>query len=115
MTKMEPTPEQFTEWLAAALAKFDWRQSGLIADEVARLAYAAGADAELEACCEWCGCFLYAPLGLAFCLRNARRPLPSLKAQAIAELDDAIMRGDCITTSPAIQAIRCALESLPDS
>jgi hypothetical protein len=39
---------------------------------------------------------------------------PSLKEQAIAELDDAVMRGDCITVSEALPTIRRALEALPD-
>ena len=46
-------------------------------------AYAAGADQELEACCKWT-----AIVGGADALRAARRPMPpSLKEQALAELD----------------------------
>jgi hypothetical protein len=39
---------------------------------------------------------------------------PSLKEQALAALDDAIMRGDCITISDALPTIRRALEALPN-
>ena len=41
-------------------------------------------------------------------------PPPTLKEQALAALDDAIMRGDCITISDALPTIRRALEALPD-
>jgi hypothetical protein len=48
-------------------------------------------------------------------LRAARRPKPpSLKEQALKELDDAVMRGDCITVSEALPTIRRALEQLDD-
>ncbi len=73
-----------------------------------------GADAELKACVEWleqqslCG-----HRDLISQLRSARRP-KSLKQHAIAELDDAVMRGDCITVSDALPIIRQALESLPN-
>ena len=45
---------------------------------------------------------------------------PSLAEQATAELDDAVMRGDCITTTDAMPLLRAALkrlaelEALPD-
>ena len=72
---------------------------------------AGGADQELEACCEWVQ-------GYAECgdsLHAARRPKPpSLKEQALAALDDAIMRGDCITTSDALPTLRRALEAIDD-
>ena len=90
-----------------------------IADHVQYLATRAaqwGADQELEACCEWledtdCD----DPQDVANHLRAARRPKPpSLKEQAFAMLDEAVMRGDCISTSRAIPVIRRALEALPD-
>jgi hypothetical protein len=77
-------------------------------------AYAAGADQELEACCEW---FVrdWTDIETADRLRAARRPKPpSLKEQALAALDEAVIRGDCITVSDALPAIRRALESQPD-
>jgi hypothetical protein len=87
---MEPTPEQFTEWLEAAVAKFDWRQSGLIAGEVARLAYAAGAQGA----------------------GAARRTEPPTLAQACAALDaltPEYVRGD----NPHINTLAAFLNSLP--
>ena len=72
-----------------------------------------GANQELEACCEWLKGT--SELGLDLELIRTRRPKPpSLKEQALAALDDAIMRGDCITISDALPTIRRALEALPD-
>ena len=78
------------------------------------------ADQELEACCEWLrearnhgfGC-----VGriLADNLRAARRPKPpSLAEQATAQLDIAVIRGDCITTSDALPSLRAALKRLQE-
>jgi hypothetical protein len=76
-----------------------------------------GADQELEACLKWLTeqtCF-HPESDLIKDLRAARRPKPpSLKEQALAALDDAIMRGDCITISDALPTIRRALEQLPN-
>ena len=71
-----------------------------------------GADQELEACCH-----LLRQQGFDVVddLRATRRPKPpSLKEQALAALDDAVMRGDCITISDALPTIRRALEQLDD-
>jgi hypothetical protein len=75
-----------------------------------------GADQELEACLRLveidAGEDAY---DFARYIRAARRPKPpSLKEQALAALDDAIMRGDCITISDALPTIRRALEQLND-
>ena len=73
-----------------------------------------GADQELDACCEWLQLNYNYPL-VNHPLRVTRRPKPpSLKEQALAELDDAVMRGDCITVSDALPTIRRALEALDD-
>jgi hypothetical protein len=116
MTTMEPAPEQFAEWLEIAVEKFPERaQSGLIAGEVARLAYAAGADAELKASCEWlsgCGCPIYGRE-----LRAARRPKPpSLKQEALRDLDGMVeaMRITWGFEPGYPTTIRQALDSLPD-
>jgi hypothetical protein len=85
--------------------------------EICRKSALYGADQELEACCEWLvseGWFKYEHEAVED-LRTARRPKsPSLKEQALAALDDAIMRGDCITISDALPTIRRALEALPN-
>ena len=120
---IEPTPEQFAGWLECALAKYreDWGDNpafraagpkiGIVAGEVARLAYQASADDELEACCEWlsgCGCPSYGRE-----LRNARRPKPpSLKQQALEALDS--VEGDFNTVGDRADLIRKALESIPE-
>ena len=73
-----------------------------------------GADMELEACCEW----LDQNTGrwdLLAEIRAARRPkTPSLKEQALAELE--LLRGDAYNHGLGFDApaIRRALESLPE-
>ena len=80
-----------------------------VATEAARWGYQQGMDAELEACCEW---FVYTHpddrnLGA---LRTARRPKPpSLKQQALTELDSLENMGACNADT-----IRRALEALPE-
>jgi hypothetical protein len=76
-----------------------------------------GADQELEACCEWLEAYDYDEVGrqLAELLRAARRPKPpTLAEQAKAELDDAVMRGDCITTTDAMPYLRRAIQRLAE-
>ena len=70
------------------------------------LAYRAGADQELEECCE------LVP-GLTNYLRAARRKPPSLKEQALHELNDVYNR-DKIDDS-TYDTIRRALNELPDN
>jgi hypothetical protein len=48
-------------------------------------------------------------------LRAYRRPKSlSLKQQATIELDDAVMRGDCITVSDVLPILRRVIEALPE-
>jgi hypothetical protein len=85
------------EWRAIAIQAAQW-----------------GADQELEACLRYLDAKGHHPTVLN-ALRAARRPKPpSLKEQALAELDDAVMRGDCITVSDALPTIRRAIEALPN-
>jgi hypothetical protein len=75
------------------------------------------ADQELEACCDAIYLHEGRPLcgGTAELLRAARRPKPpTLAEQAKAELDDAVMRGDCITTTDAMPSLRAALNRLAE-
>ena len=101
--EIAPPPELYKQW------------EGMPRSLAFEAAYRAGADQELEACCEW---FVrdWNDIETADTLRAARRPAspPSLKEEALAALDDAVMRGDCITTSDALPAVRRALESLPE-
>lgn len=117
----EPTHEQFADWLAKAVRLHPIPQPCDIADHVAnvayavaRLAYAAGADAELEACDEWlCEAGLH---GYAYLLRAARRPKPqSLKEQALSVLPSPGGIAMKHTFHPDhIELLRRAIEALPE-
>lgn len=77
-------------------------------------AYQAGADQELEACCEWLKDTAH--VGIDFELINARRPKPlSLKKVAYDALDTYIYGNpDPKDKERTYNAIRRALEALPD-
>ena len=109
---MEPTPKQLKSW--GSNACLGCKDLGDICDHIARLAYAAGADAELKACCEW----LWdqpLPAHYATGLRNTRRPTPtSLKQQALDELQEATQYALNNGTRLYTATIRRALEALPD-
>jgi hypothetical protein len=83
-------------------------------------AYAAGADQQLAEDAKWLDYYALNEAHLTIIpvgnlLKEAMRfKPPSLKKQALAALDKAVIRGDCITVSNALPAIRRALESLPD-
>jgi hypothetical protein len=78
-------------------------------------AYAAGADQELEACCEWT-----AIVGGADALRAARRPkAPSLKEQALEvlksrDLMQPLLDGRRILQPDELDTILRAVEALPN-
>lgn len=133
MATMEPTPEQFAEWLRSAVSDAEAipasshvsfeRRLNAACLKIALLAYAAGADAGLDASCEWLkgnamGKSWLTVAELADHLRAARRPKPpSLKQQALKALERASMdeRGNyrCLDREPE-KLIRKALETLPD-
>ena len=77
-------------------------------------AFAAGADQELEACCEWLD--FYSAASTALGLRAARRPKPpSLKEEAYDALDTYIYgEPDPKDKERAYNTIRRALEQLND-
>jgi hypothetical protein len=83
-------------------------------------AYAAGADRELEACLKALDAVWDDPANstveeLQRAIRAARRPKSlTLAEQTTAELDDAVMRGDCITTTDAMPLLRAALKRLAE-
>jgi hypothetical protein len=100
-----PPPELVEQW---AHLPADW-------NTVAFLIAQWGADAELEACCEWLDqkVLLQHQSDVIPELRNARRPKPpSLKEQALAALNEIEDRH----AGPTIQEklIRRALEALPE-
>jgi hypothetical protein len=99
-----PPPELVQQWIR--------EEDGL--QHVATRAAQWAADQELEACCKEMKS-LPSPLGIPFgemvsnALRAARRPKPpSLKEQALADLDTLVGRGRSSDT------IRRALEALPN-
>ena len=123
---MQPTPEQYGEWLAEARRLHPIAHFVDIARHVGGLAYAAGADAELDACCEWLekAPFQSPTRGqVAGVLRAARRPKPpSLKQRALADLDTIQTHGGVTLTSDRggyqiadLSNIRRAIEALPDA
>ena len=106
---MTPPTELLTRW------ENDWFNEREHADFLLVNAYAAGAqagaDQELEACCEW----LQDPdLNVdTYKLRTARRPKPpSLKEQALDVLHLSFDRG--YLKEEAADTIRRALEQLDD-
>jgi hypothetical protein len=82
-------------------------------DELVTEVYKAGADQQLEGCCEWVANKLtFREDGIRFAgeLRAARRSKPpSLKEQALSELDTLEDMGACNS-----KTIRRALEQLND-
>ena len=85
------------------------------------IAYQAGADQELEACCKWLFESAYPHKVASVYLRTTRRPKPpSLKEQALKELDDWTLErhglgGKCfICDGLSVATIRRALEALPE-
>jgi hypothetical protein len=112
-----PPPELFAEWLADAKRLHPGESTGFIAGEIARLAYQAGADQELEACCEWLEGI--GPSGVQLWgddLRKDRRPKPpSLKEQALEQLDGiATVFRMTHGGNLVCDTIRRALEALPE-
>jgi hypothetical protein len=106
-----PPPELVQQWFDIWQASDD--DDVEFADYVATRAAQYGADQELEACCA----DLRTIYGIQMSkwLRSMRRPKPpSLKAQALKALGDAVVRGDNFAVSSAIPAIRRALEALPE-
>jgi proteasome lid subunit RPN8/RPN11 len=107
-----PPPELFAELLAEAKRLHPDESLGFISGQIAQLAYRAGADMELEACCEWLASETPEPYINA--LRLARRPKPpSLKEQSIALIDKIQYKKEMWQTDD-LDVVRRALESLPD-
>jgi phosphoglycolate phosphatase-like HAD superfamily hydrolase len=80
-------------------------------------AYKAGADQELEACCEWVRTTHFIDLDGHDALRNARRPKPpSLKDQALEALEalEGLPTPAGQVTANRLDTIRRALEAFAD-
>jgi hypothetical protein len=107
-----PPPELVVQWIKEFSQPNDprWQE---YEQDIATRAAQWGADTELEACCEWLRKELYALAADGICA--ARRPKPpSLKEQALLQLDvlnaDLAMHG----LGTDLSQIRRALEALPD-
>ena len=74
-----------------------------------------GADQELEACCEWVSPFSHDDCYYEDKLRTARRPKPpSLKEQALSELNLTADPDGAELSRTQVELIRQALEALPN-
>ncbi len=114
----ELSDEQVGEWLIDDGYPWDPSELAVITittnrlKNVARQAYQAGADQELEACCEVLHQHDRAYL-LPSQLRAARRPKPpSLKEQALLAIDTAV--ADDRLSADVANVVRRALESIND-
>jgi hypothetical protein len=97
----------------AILHAVDGARRGEIEVWLIQEAFRAGADQELEACCEWLRTESKTALWQTEALRVARRPKPpSLKEQALDELHISFDRG--YLKEGAADTIRRALEQLND-
>lgn len=95
-------------------------RGGVVCEHVARAMYAAGADAQLEACVEWGNQYRN---GLGRQLRDAMRPKPprdkELALQALEEIDEyAVFNLQAYEIyhqlKTGVAKIRKVLEMLPD-
>ena len=103
-----PPPELVDKWV---------NQSPYINPEgyIATQAAQWGADQELEACCEWVSPFSHDDCYYEDKLRNARRPKPpSLKEQALSELNLTADPDGAELSRTQVELIRKALEALPN-
>ena len=116
MVLITPPPELLAQWEDDILDSQD--NVDYVLDCAWKNGFQAGADQELEACCEWLG---DAPvvyndngdLHPGSYLRDARRPKPpTLKEQALLAIDVAVADG---RLSPDVSnVVRRALEKLDD-
>ena len=109
-----PPPELVQQWANSSPIQHSdesWAYELFIAHQAARW----GADQQLLACGKYLEqCAAWEEEDVTEMYNYLRPKPPSLKEQALAALDDAVMRGDCITISDALPTIRRALEQLDD-
>ena len=112
MTNQNPIPfpptDKFHQWEDNILNERE--NVDVVLDCVWKDGFQAGADQELEACCEWVGAISrkYGPR-----LRLSRRPKPpSLKELALAVVENALFCDHLSSQDEAI--LRRALEALPN-
>ena len=108
-----PPPELVGQWADSSPIQYSdelWAYELFIAHQAARW----GADKELEACCEWAKDNLDS-YWARVSLRDARRPKPpSLKEQALEELDELLAAVKQLGIFNPPKNIRRALEALPN-
>jgi hypothetical protein len=114
----ELSDEQVGEWLIDDGYPWDPSELAVITittnrlKNVARQAYQAGADQELEACCETLD-MVNGSNYWSQVLRSGRRPKPpSLKEQALLAIDTAV--ADDRLSADVANVVRRALESIND-
>jgi hypothetical protein len=107
-----PPPELFAQWEDDILESRD--NVDYVLDCAWRNGFQAGADQELEACCEWLKTKEWIHPEFSDELRDLRRPKPpSLKKQALLAIDTAVADG---RLSPDVSnVVRRALEHIPDT
>ena len=107
-----PPPDLVAKLWREASAGRDDAPIGEIFNHGIYLAYAAGADMELESCCK---VLEYQFMADSIHLRAARRPKPpSLKEQALEALETLNQAWTMPKELEAVIAIRRALEALPN-
>jgi hypothetical protein len=104
-----PSPELVAKLWTEASAGRDDAPIGEIFNHGVYLAYAAGADQELEACCEWT-----AIVGGADALRAARRPKPPTLQERALQLLERYDTSGLMLAADQVDTIRRALEALDD-
>ena len=114
MTDLTPTPKQLQSWIDKICYPHEQGVGPSLKDkELASLAFKAGADQELEACCDVMrvnGSYVSGGV-----LRAIRRPKPpSDKELALAELDRLIARIPTEGAMAMAESIRKVLEALPN-
>ncbi len=112
MVPITPPPELLAQWEDDILDSQD--NVDYVLDCAWRNGFQAGADQELEACCEWLRSKTSWSLPID-ALRTARRPKPpSLKEQALMALEDGDIGPGTSLTPVEVCIIRRALEQLDD-
>ena len=104
-----PPPELVEKW------RTDYIHKNHTFIDVAAVIARWGADQELEACCEWVSPFSHDDCYYEDKLRTARRPKPpSLKEQALSELNLTADPDGAELSRTQVELIRKALEALPN-
>ena len=115
MTDMFPSSELVTQWRNDFYGKDFSLAPGEFTFHIANCAAQWGADAELDACCEWFLSEGWNPEHPKK-LRSARRLMPSLKEQALGALYAIATGADDIKEfHQDLETIKQALESLSDT